>query len=115
VYIFVGVDIVVSVYVGVEVLAGVKVGVSVNVGVKVLVGVKIGVSVNVGVKVLVGVKVGVSVNVAIAQAGAESPPLIGAIVRSYSSYILTCKTPGNCFSERVSGPTRLYSPPRVPQ
>jgi len=96
----------VGVKVGVTVLVGVEVGV--NVGFGVYVGVEVLVGVNVGLGVLVLVDVGV--NVAIAQAGAESLAPLGSLVRSYSSYILTWETPGNCFSESASGPTRLYSP-----
>ena len=104
----------VGVNAGVMVLVGVKVGVTVLVGVEV--GVNVGLGVNEGVEVLVGANVGlgvlvdVGVNVAIAQAGTESLSPLGSLVRSYSSYILTWETPGNCFSESASGPTRLYSP-----
>lgn len=86
---------------------GVEVGVRVRVAVGILVGVRLGVRVKVGRGVLVGVDEAVGVNVASAQTGAESALLTGSLVRPYSSNILTCFTPGNCFSERVNGPARL--------
>ena len=75
----------------------------------------VGEEVNVGRGVFVGVEVVVGVNVAIAQAGAESELPIESFVRPYSSYILTWATPGNCLRDSDKGPTRLYSPPLVPQ
>jgi hypothetical protein len=82
-------------------------------GVAVLVGVRwsVGIALGVAVDVIVGLGVHVLVKATSRQTGQESVLPRGSRVWSYSSYIFTFVTPGNCFSVSIRGWAMLYEVP----